>query len=316
MATASLQQTALHRPAAPRSAPRGGRDRRYGWLFVLPFLLIFTTFHIVPIGFAVYESMFHQQQSGLGFGEAVRQFVGLGNYATAVTDGTLLSAGGRVLLYGVVQVPVMLVLALGMALAFDSALVRARRLLQVVTFLPYAIPGVIGSILWAFLYVPGISPVVSLLEDLHLPSDFLSPGAVLWSIANVTTWQWTGYNMIIIFAALQALPRDIFEAARVDGAGAWRVALSIKIPLVLPAILLTALFSIIGTLQLFSEPLVLKTLTGNVTYNYTPNMMVYNLAFGINDAGYAAAVSVVIAVVTFVASLAVLRLLQRRGAGD
>ncbi|PRY07332.1 carbohydrate ABC transporter permease [Kineococcus rhizosphaerae] len=280
---------------------------------MLPFLLIFVTFHIIPIFFAVQESLFRQQSSGLGLGESVRQFVGLGNYTRAFGDSTLYAAGGRVLLYGVVQVPIMLFLALGMALAFDSALVHARQFLQVVAFLPYAIPGVIGAILWAFLYVPGISPIVSLLQDIGAPSDFLSPRAVLWSIANVSTWQWTGYNMIIIFAALQALPRDIFEAARVDGAGAWRVAWSIKIPLVLPAILLTALFSIIGTLQLFSEPLVLKTLTGNVTYNYTPNMMVYNLAFGTNDTGYASAVSVVIAAVTFIASIVVLRLLQKRG---
>lgn len=293
-----------------------GRDWRHGWLFVLPFLVVFAAFHIVPVGFAIWQSLFTQARSGLGFGAAELTFAGMDNYVRALAERDLRQAVLRVLLYGVVQVPVMLGAALAMALMFDSALVRARQALQLFTFLPYAVPGIIGSILWSFLYVPGISPIVSFLESLNAEVDFLSVRSVLWSIANVATWQWTGYNMIIIFAALQALPRDIFEAARIDGASGWKVAWRIKVPLVLPAITLTGLFSIIGTLQLFAEPMVLRSLTGNVTYNYTPNMMVYNLAFGTNDSHYAAAVSVLIAVVTFALSLGVLRLLGRRGAND
>jgi multiple sugar transport system permease protein len=301
-----------------KAAKRRGvkRDWRFAWVFLAPFLAIFVLFRIVPVVFAIGQSLFKQTSSGTGFTAAAVTFAGIGNYIRAFTDPTLLTAVGRVLLYGVVQVPVMLALALVMALIFDSGLVRLRHALQLFSFLPYAVPGVIGSILWAFLYVPGISPIVNALQALNLPSDFLSPQAVLWSIANVTTWQWTGYNMIIIFAALQALPRDIFEAAKIDGAGPWKVAMLIKIPLVTPSIVLTALFSIIGTLQLFSEPMVLKTLTGNVTYNYTPNMYVYNLAFGTNDQYYASAVSVVIAVATFLLSFGLLRLLQRRSDND
>lgn len=309
--------TSLLTPETKRVRRRGvAQDWRYAWIFLAPFLLLFLVFRIVPVAFAIGQSLFKQTSSGTGFSAATVDFAGLSNYARALTDPTLLTAAGRVLLYGVVQVPVMLVLALAMALLFDSGMVRLKRALQMFSFLPYAVPGVIGSILWAFLYVPGISPIVNALQTLHLPSDFLSPHAVLWSIANVTTWQWTGYNMIIIFSALQALPRDIFEAAKLDGAGGWQVAMRIKVPLVFPAIVLTALFSIIGTFQLFSEPMVLKTLTGNVTYNYTPNMFVYNLAFGTNDSHYAAAVSVVIAVATFLLSLGLLRLLQRGTEND
>ncbi|MDX3227904.1 sugar ABC transporter permease [Streptomyces sp. ME19-01-6] len=141
---------------------------------------------------------------------------------------------------------------------------------------------------------------------------FLSKGNVLWSIANVATWQWTGYNMIIIFAALQAIQREMFEAARIDGANNWQIAWRIKVPLVAPAILITGLFSVVGTLQLFSEPTVLRTITGNVTYNYTPNMIVYNLAFGSDQPYYSAAVAVVIAIGAFLLSFGFLRMLQRR----
>jgi multiple sugar transport system permease protein len=118
--------------------------------------------------------------------------------------------------------------------------------------------------------------------------------------------------MIIIFAALQAIPREIFEVARIDGASGWQIAWRIKVPLVFPALLITCIFSVVGTLQLFVEPMVLRNLTGNVTHDYTPNMMVYNLAFGSDQPYYAAAVAVIIALASFLLSFGFLRRLQGR----
>jgi multiple sugar transport system permease protein len=299
-------------PAVLRNKRRFGADWKMAWLFIVPFFALFALFHIVPVGYAVWESFHGAEDSGLGFGTPSVTFVGFDNYTRAFTNPDLAAAVGRVLLYGIVQVPVMLGLALVMALIFDTAIVRLRSLFQLAAFLPYAVPGVIASILWAFLYLPGVSPIVDLLDGVGTDVDFLSRGSVLWSIANVATWQWTGYNMIIIFAALQAIQREIFEAARIDGANNWQIAWRIKVPLVMPAILVTGLFSVIGTLQLFSEPMVLRTITGNVTYNYTPNMIVYNLAFGSNETYYSAAVAVVIALGSFLLSFGFLRLLQKR----
>ena len=121
-------------------------------------------------------------------------------------------------------------------------------------FLPYGVPGVIASILWGFLYVPGISPLVKIADSLGWHVDFLSRGTVLWSIANIVTWQFTGYNMLVLIAQLKAVPGELYEAARIDGASAWQVARHIKIPLIRPALVLTTVFTIIGTLQLFAEP--------------------------------------------------------------
>ncbi|MES4902256.1 MULTISPECIES: sugar ABC transporter permease [unclassified Streptomyces] len=300
-------------PASRRNKRRFGADWKMAWAFVIPFLAFFVVFHLVPVFYALWQS-FHgvEKSGGLGFDTPHVIFVGLDNYTQALTDPAFLESVGRVLLYGLVQVPVMLGLALVMALIFDTAIVRMRGLFQLVAFLPYAVPGIIASIVWAFLYLPGVSPVVDFLDGVGTHVDFLSKDNVLWSIANVATWQWTGYNMIIIFAALQAIPRDMFEAARIDGAGNWQIAWRIKVPLVAPAILITGLFSVVGTLQLFSEPTVLRTITNNVTYNYTPNMIVYNLAFGSNQPYYSAAVAVIIAIGAFLLSFGFLRMLQRR----
>ncbi|MEU0803844.1 sugar ABC transporter permease [Streptomyces sp. NPDC005970] len=299
--------------ASRRNKRRFGADWKTAWAFVVPFLAFFVVFHLVPVFYALWQS-FHgvEKSGGLGFDTPNVIFVGLDNYTQALTDRDFLESVGRVLLYGLVQVPVMLGLALVMALIFDTAVIRMRGLFQLAAFLPYAVPGIIASIVWAFLYLPGVSPVVDFFDGAGAHVDFLSKDNVLWSIANVATWQWIGYNMIIIFAALQAIPRDMFEAARIDGASNWQIAWRIKVPLVAPAILITGLFSVVGTLQLFSEPTVLRTITNNVTYNYTPNMIVYNLAFGSNQPYYSAAVAVIIAIGAFLLSFGFLRMLQRR----
>jgi multiple sugar transport system permease protein len=142
--------------------------------------------------------------------------------------------------------------------------------------------------------------------------DFLGPNTVLWSIANIVTWAWTGYNMLIIFAALQAIPTELYESARLDGASGWRIAWYIKIPLAAPALILTFIFSIIGTLQLFNEAQVLSTISNNISTSYTPNLYDYYTAFGNNNYYYGAAIAVVLALVTCVLSFSFLHFTRRQ----
>jgi multiple sugar transport system permease protein len=287
------------------------RRKLVGYAFVTPFLVLFVLFQLIPVGYALWQSVHATTRSGLGIGAATTRFVGLANYAQVLADQEFIAGVLRMLLFGSVQVPIMLGVALALALVFDSSVAVFRQVFQFAAFLPYALPGLVASLLWSFLYLPGVSPIVALLQDLNLPVNFLAPHTVLWSIANIVTWQWTGYNMLIIFAALQALPHELFEAARVDGASGWIVNTRIKIPLVLPSIILTAVFSIIGTLQLFSEPMIVRTLTNNVTSKYTPNMAAYNTAFGGNNPNYAAAIAVTLAIVTFMLSFGFMKLTQR-----
>jgi multiple sugar transport system permease protein len=283
------------------------------YLFFLPFGLLFLLFFIAPIFYAIYQSLFRAQRSGLGLGAPTIVFNGLSNFQQVIQDPGFYTSVGRVLLFGIVQVPIMLGLALLLALLLDSTVVRFKPFFRLAFFVPYAIPGIIGALLWGYLYDPGLSPIVKGVSGLGLGTpDFLGPNTVLWSIANIVTWAWTGYNMLIIFAALQAIPLELYESARLDGASGWGIAWRIKIPLVAPALILTCIFSIIGTLQLFNEPQVLSTISNNISTSYTPNFYAYFTAFGNNNYYYGAAIAVVLALVTFVLSFGFLRITQRQ----
>lgn len=295
--------------------PRRNYRKRVGtipYLFLLPFGLFFLLFFLVPIFYALYQSFFTTHRSGLGLSAPTTVFAGLSNYHDVFLDGNFLSGIERVLLFGVVQVPIMLGLALLLALLLDAKTARFRSFFRVSFFIPYAIPGVIAALLWGYLYTPQLSPFDALAQWLHLPApDFLGASTLLWSMANITTWTWTGYNMLIITAALQAIPGELYEAARLDGCSGWKMARTIKIPMVAPALVLTCIFSIIGTLQLFTEPLVLSSISNNVTSGYTPNYYAYFTAFSNNNYTYTAALCVVLALVSFAFSFGFLRLTQR-----
>ncbi|NED98814.1 carbohydrate ABC transporter permease [Phytoactinopolyspora halotolerans] len=314
MSAATASTASRTRPRRRLRGGGGGGERTAPYVFLAPFVLLFIGFLVVPIGLAIWNSLHTVRRSGLGFGSASETvFTGLSNYTEALTDAEFLAGLGRVLLYGVVQVPVMLALALTLALLFDSAAVRFKRFLQLSVFLPYAVPAVVAALLWGFLYQPQVSPVVDVLRSLGADPDFLAPGTVLWSIANVTVWSVTGVNMIIIFSALQTVPRDIYEAARIDGAGEFRTALRIKIPMVAPAIILTALFSVIGTLQLFNEPMVMRSVTSNVSSEYTPNMMIFSTTTQGGNINLGSAMAILLGLVTFALSVAVSVASNRRG---
>jgi len=276
--------------------------------FVAPFGILFTLFYLVPIGYAVVQSLYVVKRTGT-FGPAREEFGGLAQYERVFSDGPFWESVGRVLAFGVVQVPVMLGIALALALLLDSGLVTGKRFFRLAFFVPYAVPGVLAAIMWGFLYSPNLSP----LKPVTSAVDFLSADLVLWAMANVVTWVYVGYNMLIIYSALLAIPSQIFEAARMDGASRLRIAWSIKIPLVLPAIILTTVFSIIGTLQLLAEPQVFRSFSSAVSSTYTPNLTVYSTS-SVPNFNLAAAFSVVLALFTFVLSFAFLKVTQRRTA--
>lgn len=277
-------------------------------------MVLFAGLYIVPICYAIFQALYVSHSSGLGLGVSHTVFAGISNFMTVFTSSTFWSGIERVVVFGAVQIPVMMFLALVLALLFDSGLVRLRRFFRFTMFLPYAVPGVIAAILWAFLYFPSLSPIVPLIRDLPGAHsfNFLGQGTVLWSIANIVTWEWTGYDMLIYIAALQAVPVELYEAARVEGASERQIALRVKLPLIAPAVGMSALFSIIGTLQLFNEPTILRSLTPSVTSSYTPNMLAYSAAFAEDNYHLAAAVAVTLAAITFVFSFLLLGFLAKR----
>ena len=293
--------------SAPATRRRGGVSHRRAIAFFLaPFGVLFALFYLVPVGYAVYRSLLTVERDGT-FGAAREVFGGLSQYVRVFQNEAFWESVGRVVAFGLVQVPVMLGLALLLALLLDSPLVKGKRFFRLAFFVPYAVPGVIAAIMWGFLYSPNLAPFTEITRNV----DFLGADLVLWSIANVVTWVFVGYNMLIIYSALLAIPTEIYEAARLDGASQARIAWSIKIPLVAPAITLTSIFSIIGTLQLLAEPQVFKSFTSAVTSTYTPNLLIYSTA-SVPNVNLAAAFSVVLALLTFALSFTVLKLTQRK----
>lgn len=287
--------------AAPR---RAGRKKFSGklplsvWGLLVPFLLFFAATYIVPIIYTIVKSLYTEKSAGgLGLGTRETIFAGFDNYLKVFASMDFWEGMGRVLLFGIIQVPFMVLFALLLSLVLDSILHKVKGFFQFAFFLPYAVPGVIAALLWAYLYVPQLSPIVQGLNGIGIPVDFLAPGMLLFSMANITTWCWTGYNMIILISALQAIPTDQYEAARLDGANEWQLATKIKIPNLRGAIGLTVLMSIVGTIQLFNEPTIIKTVSSNIDSNFVPMMMAYNTAFTAGDTGYSGAIAITMSVV-------------------
>ncbi|MFD6291540.1 carbohydrate ABC transporter permease [Streptomyces sp. NPDC060205] len=279
--------------------------------FLAPFFLPFVLFYLVPVGYALWQSFRAVHRTGGQYGSSYTSFGGFEQYQKVFENTEFWSSIGRIGMFGIVQVPVMLFVGLVMALLLDTPLLRLKSVFRMTAFMPYAVPGVIAAIMWSYLYSPQLSPVVDLLNGIGLDPDFLGPGAVLWSAANISTWLWTGYNMLIMYSALQSIPQELYEAAKLDGASNWAVAWRIKVPIIAPSIVLTTVFSIIGTLQLYAEPAVLRQISSNISSTFTPNMLAYAVASG-NNYQQAAAISVVIAVITFVLSFGFMRLTSKR----
>lgn len=230
------------------------------YVFVAPAVVLFTLLILVPVGYTLYLSFQKSQVSGLGLGAGARRqvFAGWSNYTSALADPAFDASLLRVLLYSVVLVPVMLGLALLFALLLDARRVGLQRFARISIFLPYAVPIVVASLLWGFLYLPTVSPFTTILGWLGLSMpDLFATHTVLFSVANVGVWGGTGFNMIVMYTALRAVPSELYEAARIDGASQLQVALRVKIPMIAPALVLTGVFSIIATLQVFNEPVTL-----------------------------------------------------------
>jgi multiple sugar transport system permease protein len=207
----------------------------------------------------------------------------------------------------------MLGLALVAALAIDSARLYASSFFRIVIFLPYAVPGVVAVLMWGYMYGTNFGLAADLNGLFGTSVTPLSSTWMLPSIANIVTWEFVGYNMLIFYSALRTVPEETYEAAAMDGAGPVRTALSIKIPALRGAIVIATIFSIIGTFQLFNEPNILRTLAPNVieTY-YTPNMYAYNLSFAGQQYNYSATIAIVMAVITAVIAYVV----QLRGSRE
>ena len=199
----------------------------------------------------------------------------------------------RVTVYSVTQVPLMLLLALTLALLLDAWQKRGRAFLQLTFFLPFAIPSVVAALMWGYMYGSNFGVLTQMAQAIGIEDPgFLSPAGILPSIMNIAVWAAAGANMVILYAALRSIPRELFESARVEGASEWQLVWYLKLPLLRSTLLFTATLGIIASFQLFTEPTVLRPLArGSVTNAFTPNVYAYNLISTAQQYNFAAAVS-------------------------
>lgn len=298
--------TTTRRPAASRRSP-GTRPRRQRGVTLLPVLLVtpavvlLAVFTLAPAVYAVGLSFFQLKVSGglLGTGTPHDVFAGLSNYIETLADSEFWASLGRMLLIAAIGVPSTILLSTLFALCLDAKNARLVGFSRLAIFLPYAVPGVVASLLWGFIYLPATSPIGGNVVD------YFGSTTIFFSVANVAVWGVVGFNMIITYTALRSLPAELFEAAELDGASELQIALRIKLPMIAPAITMVALFSVIGALQLFNEPATLKPLANAISSTWVPLMRVYADALGNNNVNSGAAASFILIILTVGASLVV-----------
>lgn len=283
----------------------GGRDLGTVAVLTAPFLVLFVLFYVAPIGYALWQSLFALRRSG-PYRPAESVFVGLGNYAQVLVDPVFGQSLVNVGLYAIGPSTLTVLLGLLIALIIDARPNRwGARLARAAVFAPYAVPAVIGATIWGFLYAPSTSPFVAAARAIGWEVNPLE-GPVVWTVGNIAIWTYVGFNVLIFLSGLSALDPGMLESARMDGASPLRIATAIKLPLLRPSIVLSIVFNLIGTLQLFTEPMALRTLSNEISSVWTPNMLAYSEAAA-NRYSFSAAVSTLLAVVTAVFSFALLR---------
>lgn len=308
-ASPSSPANAASRLTSPRTRRRTSRKQWPGAVFIAPHMLMLGLFMLVPTVYAVYTSLFTSRLVG------GTRFSGLDNYVTVLHSSAFWEGVGRVLLFGVIQVPVTIGLAFAFAAIFDAGIVPFSRFFRTVFFMPFAVPGVVASVMWSFLLLPGFGPYAKLAQSLGLGNiDFFSSQLILPTILLIVIWGWTGYNMTILFTSLKSIPKEVTEAAIVEGASLLTIILRIKLPMVFPSIVMLAFLNTVGALQLFTEPSILAAFQPQaISFGFTPSLFVYNTAVGSGQYNLGAAAAVILALIIGLISVGAFALQRRKG---
>lgn len=300
-----------HIPAArPRGRRQRGSTRQWpGAVFITPHMLALALFMLVPTVYAVYESL---QTTRLIGGT---HYSGAANYRAVLHSAEFWEGVRRVLVFAAVQVPLTIGLAFFFAAVFDAGIVKFSRFFRTVFFLPFAVPGVVAALMWSFLLLPGFGPYAKLADSVGLGHvDFFSSRLILPTIVLIVLWEWTGYNVTILYTSLKSVPQQVTEAAIMDGAKLGTIILRLKLPMVWPTITMLFFLNTVGALQLFTEPSILAAFQPqSVSFGFTPSLYVYNTAVGSGDYNLGAAAAVVLALIIGALSLGAFALRRRRG---
>ncbi len=325
-----------HRGAEPAAGPAGQqrpssfRNKLATWdlkstpyLMVLPFFALFAVFGLYPLVYTFWVSLhdWHLINGDAGF-------VGLDNYTTLFSDENFWNALFNTFSLFLLSTIPQLLIALGLAALLNSR-IRTRTFFRAGVLVPNVVTVVAVGLVFAQIFgrdfgiVNWLLGLVGIGDGVDGPIDWT---AERWAshiaISVIVTWRWTGYNALIYLAAMQSIPAEIYEAAKVDGAGPWRTFWSVTVPMIRPTVIFTAIVSTIGGLQLFAEPLLfdatnsLTSGTGGSDRQFqTLTMYLYEKGFTLFDSGYASAVAWVLFLIVVVMALINLTLTRRMVSG-
>ena len=285
------------------------REARLAWLLVAPALVILGSVAVAPLAATLWESL-HRHDLRMPWLGA--PWAGLANYTAAAADPRLREALMHTVLFTAVTVTLELVLGLGLALAVD-AVRRGRALATIVVLLPWALPTVVAALLWQFMFDSQSGIVNSLIP---VRQEWLSNPLTAWiPIVLGDTWKSTPFVALLLLAGLQGIDPAIYEAARLDGAGAWRRFVGITLPLLKPAILVAVVFRTLDAFRVFD---LVYVLTGGGPGTATEVVSLYAFTTLFQDLrfGYGSALSVIVFAITFALALIYIRLLAPAAEAD
>lgn len=296
-------------PARATHRPRRARELAPIYVAIAPFYVVFAVFGLFPVVFSLWLA-FHRWD-GIG----PMRWVGLDQFRFLLTDSSFYHSLWVTFVIWVLSTVPMLALALIVAFALNSS-IRRVGLYRIAFFIPNITSTVAIAIVFGSVFSNNFGLLNAVFQGLGLDSFpwLTSQWGIRIAVATMLVWRWTGYNAIIFLAGLQAIPTDVLEAARVDGAGPFQTAVRVLLPMLRPIILFTVITSTIGGLQVFAEPQVLVGTTGGPgAAGMTTVLYLYQQAFSQQQFGYGAAIGWGLFVVLILFSILNWRLVQRIG---
>ncbi|PTW59858.1 carbohydrate ABC transporter membrane protein 1 (CUT1 family) [Breoghania corrubedonensis] len=292
------------------TAGRSHETRRYalyGWLLLTPAVALMSLFAFIPAGATAWASLFSR-----GTNRRPAHFAGLDNYTQLFADPTFAKVVTNNLLYAGVTIPVSTAIALGMAL-WANARIPARGFVRAAYFTPTMLPMIAAANLWLFFYTPGIGVIDKIAGLFGFgPTNWLGqPDTALWAIIVVTIWKESGFFMIFYLAALQTIPPDLHEAARIEGAGRWTYTRRVLLPLLMPTTLFILVNALINSVKLIDHLFIL-TKGGPDNASKLILYWIWEMAFSYFDAPHAAAMTVLVLIVLGIVAAIQFRVIDRR----
>jgi multiple sugar transport system permease protein len=292
----SVPTTLLKQPGHA-GAPQDAKRTRSGWLMTTPFFLLYFLFLLWPVVSAAWKSLFSDSLAG-----GSSSWRGLGNYGELIGDSNFWWAMWHTLWFTVLSSVPLVLLPLGLALLVNRV-AKGQWLFRLAFFAPYVLPVSVIVLIWQWLYQPGFGLINGYLTKIGLEEvNWLgAQGTAMIAVVIATVWWTLGFNFVLFLAGLQEIPRDLFEAAALDGAGPWQQIRRITLPLLMPTTVLVIVLQVIASLKVFDQIYLL--LQGGPNFSTRPAIQyIYEAGFTQYRTGYASALSVVFFVLIILVS--------------